>query len=142
MLEQPTSPDNLRGLYQVTRQSPIPILADQSVAGPASALNLAADRSAHGLSIKMAACGGVQCAQQIDAIARAANMSVMVGCIIEPALLISAGLHFALSSPSVHYADLDGHLDLIDDPTHAGFRLEDGYMIASDVPGLGSTVKL
>ena len=66
----------------------------------------------------------------------------MVSCLIEPALLIAAGLSFALSSPNVCYADLDGHLDLIDDPTLPGFRLEDGWLIASEVPGLGCTVNL
>lgn len=142
MIEQPTSPDDLDGLYQVTRHSLVPVLVDQSVKEPASALKLAADRCAHGLSIKLATCGGLQCARQIDAIARAAQMSVMVGCVIEPALLISAGLHYALSSPNVRYADLDGHLNLVDDPTRAGFRLEDGCLIASDVPGLGCTVDL
>jgi len=56
--------------------------------------------------------------------------------------MIAAGLSLALSSPNVHYGDLDGHLYLIDDPTQIGFRLEDGYLIASDIPGLGCTVKL
>jgi hypothetical protein len=56
--------------------------------------------------------------------------------------LISAGLSLALSSPTVRYADLDGHLDLLNDPSKAGFSLEDGWLIATDVPGLGYTVEL
>ena len=87
-------------------------------------------------------CGGLQCARQVDSIARAAGMATMVGCINEPALLIAAGLGFALSSPNVRYGDLDGHFDLVDDPTHAGFAFEDGWLVASDVPGLGCTVDL
>ena len=39
MLEQPVSPADLDGLRQVTKSSPIPVLADQSVTGPASALD-------------------------------------------------------------------------------------------------------
>jgi L-alanine-DL-glutamate epimerase-like enolase superfamily enzyme len=66
----------------------------------------------------------------------------MVGCINEPALLIAAGLGLALSSPSVRYGDLDGHFDLIDDPTVPGFSFEDGWLISRDVPGLGCTVDL
>jgi hypothetical protein len=66
----------------------------------------------------------------------------MVSCVHEPALLIAAGLSFALSSPNVRYGDLDGHLDLIGDPTLAGFRMEEGWLIASDVPGLGCTVEM
>jgi hypothetical protein len=57
-------------------------------------------------------------------------------------MLISAGLSLALSSPNVHYGDLDGHFDLLNDPSRPGFRLEDGWLVASDVPGLGYSVEL
>jgi len=142
MLEQPTPADDLDALRQVTRRSPVPILADESVVGPPSALEIASRRAAHGLSVKLAACGGLGCARQVDAIARAACMSTMVGCVNEPALLIAAGLGFALSSPNVRYGDLDGHFDLVDDPSVPGFHFEEGWLIATDVPGLGCTVEL
>jgi L-alanine-DL-glutamate epimerase-like enolase superfamily enzyme len=142
MLEQPTPADDLDALHEVTQHSPVPILADESVVGPPSALEIAARRSADGLSVKLATCGGLRCARQIDTIARAARMATMVGCVHEPALLTAAGLCFALSSPNVQYGDLDGHFDLVNDPTAAGFRLEEGWLIAREVPGLGCTVEL
>jgi len=142
MLEQPTPAADLDGLRQVTKHSPVPILADESVVGPPSALEIAARRAADGLSVKLATCGGLRCARQVDTIARAAKMATMVSCVNEPALLTAAGLSFALSSPNVRYGDLDGHLDLIGDPTVPGFLLEDGWLIATDVPGLGCTVDL
>lgn len=140
MLEQPTPAGDLEALRLVREYSPVRILADQSLRGLDSALSLAANRYVDGLSIKLATCGGLICARQIDAIARAAKMATMIGCLIEPALLISAGLHLALSSPNVIYADLDGNLDLVNDPSKAGFVLEDGWLVATDVPGLGYTV--
>jgi L-alanine-DL-glutamate epimerase-like enolase superfamily enzyme len=142
MLEQPTPADDLEGLCRVKEQSPVPILADQSVTGPASVLELASENITDGISVKMATCGGLRCAGQIDAIARAAKIATMVSCIIEPALLIAAGLSFALSSPNVQYADLDGYLELVDDPCLPGFHLEDGWLTASEVPGLGCSVNL
>lgn len=142
MLEQPTPSEDLEALRQVTRHSPVPILADQSVMGPASALEVASRRAADGLSVKLATCGGLRCARQVDTIARAAHMATMVGCVNEPALLTAAGLSFALSSPNVQYGDLDGYLDLVDDPTVAGFLLQEGWLVATDVPGLGCTVDL
>ncbi len=142
MLEQPTPADDLEALREVTRYSPVPILADQSVTAPESALRVAARRAADGLSAKLAACGGIRCARQIDDIARAAGLATMVGCLNEPALLTAAGLSFALSSPNVSYGDLDGHFDLVDDPTVPTFHLEDGWLIASESPGLGCTVSL
>jgi L-alanine-DL-glutamate epimerase-like enolase superfamily enzyme len=142
MLEQPTSAGDLAALFQVTQRSPVPILADESLTGPSSALTIASQRAAHGMSVKLATCGGLHCARQVDAIARAAQMAVMVGCINEPALLIAAGLGLALSSPNVRYGDLDGHFDLVDDPTRPGFLFQDGWLIARDMPGLGCTVDL
>jgi len=142
MFEQPTDPDNLEGLHQVTEVSPIPIVADQSVTDPASALRIGAHRCTDGLSVKISTCGGLRFARQVDAIARAADIATMVSCLIEPAILISAGLSFALSSPNVQYCDLDGHLDLVNDPCRSGFLLEDGCLIATEVPGLGCTINL
>lgn len=142
MLEQPTPACDLQALRQVTKNSPVPVLADQSLSGPGSALELASQRAVNGLSVKLATCGGLSCARQVDAIARAARIATMVGCTIEPSLLIAAGLSLALSSPNVRYGDLDGHLDLLGDPTVASFRLEEGWLVASDVPGLGCTVSL
>jgi L-alanine-DL-glutamate epimerase-like enolase superfamily enzyme len=142
MLEQPTPADDLDALHEVTLYSPVPVLADESVGRPAAALEIAKRRAASGLSVKLATCGGLRCARQIDTIARVARMATMVSCVTEPALLAAAGLSFALSSPNIRYGDLDGHLDLIGDPTVAGFRLEDGWLICSESPGLGCTVEL
>ena len=141
-LEQPTPADDLSALRQVTENSPVPILADESLRGPASALEIVNQHAAHGISTKLASCGGLDCARQIDTIARAGQLSTMVGCLNEPALSIAAGLALALSSPNVRYGDLDGHFDLENDPTLPGFTFEDGWLIASESPGLGCRVDL
>jgi len=129
-------------MYQVTRHSPIPVLADQSISDPRSALELAVNHSADGFSIKIGCCGGLNNARQMDGVARAVGLVMMVSCLIEPALLTAAGLSMALSSPGVGYADLDGYIDLANDPTVPGFILEDGWLVATDVPGLGCVVNL
>jgi L-alanine-DL-glutamate epimerase-like enolase superfamily enzyme len=142
MLEQPTPAHDLSMLREVRELSRVPVLASQGVLSPETALDIATQRAAHGLSIKLTTCGGIAPARQIDAIARAARMATMVGCLNEPALLIAAGLAFALSSPNVAYGDLDGHFDLVNDPTVPGFRFEEGWLVATDVPGLGCLVEL
>jgi len=142
-LEQPTPAADLSALRQVTENSPVPILADESLQGPASALAIVNQHTAHGISTKLASCGGLDCARRIDTIARAGQLSTMVGCLNEPALSIAAGLALALSSPNVRYSDLDGHFDLTNDPTtQPGFYFDDGWLVASDSPGLGCRVNL
>ena len=103
---------------------------------------IAAGRAADGLSVKLSSCGGLRCARLVDSIARSAGLATMVGCINEPALLIAAGLGFALSSPNIRYADLDGYFDLENDPSVPTFSFQYGWLVAPDVPGLGCTVEL
>ncbi len=143
MLEEPV-PTHLgtARLAEITRHSPVPILADQSVCGASAALEIAAHRAANGISVKLSTCGGFRCARQVEAIARAAHLITMVSCLNEPAVLTAAGLAFALSSAGVRYGDLDGHFDLADDPSRPRFILEDGWFIAAETPGLGCTVDL
>ena len=43
------------------------------VRGPASALEVASRHAADGVNVKLVTCGGLRCARQMDAIARAAE---------------------------------------------------------------------
>ena len=137
IFEQPTKTGEEKNLGQVTRGVHIPVMADESVKTLADSFRLARKQRIDMINVKLMKVGGIMEALHINSVAKSANLEVMVGCIDECALGISAGLHFALSRPNVHYADLDGHLDMINDPFRDIFRLENGILYPSPKPGLG-----
>jgi L-alanine-DL-glutamate epimerase-like enolase superfamily enzyme len=132
-VEQPVNGRDLEGLGYVRDRVPLQIIADESCIVPADVPRVAP--YVDGINIKIMKCGGLYPALQMIHLARAHNLSIMMGCMIESSLAITAAAHL---SPLLDYADLDAHLLINNDP-YTGVRVEDGRLILPDEPGLGVT---
>src|SRR6266550_2333023 len=130
-VEQPLPPDDLEGLAAVRRRGILPVVVDESciVAADIPRLSGAAD----GINIKLAKCGSLREALRMIATARAHGMLVMVGCMIETSLGITAAAHF---TPLVDAADLDGAALTANDP-FVGATIDGGQIRLPTGPGLG-----
>lgn len=140
-LEQPLPADDLDGMRNLTEESPMPIMADESVLSPRDAARIAWGKCARLVNLKLMKTGGIARAIEANAICESAAVPTMAGCNAESQLSIAAGLHFALSQKNVRFVDLDSHFSLAEDPA-AGVVFEDGYLKPSGKPGLGVDVRL
>jgi L-alanine-DL-glutamate epimerase-like enolase superfamily enzyme len=130
--------DAMRALPETVRDR---IAADESLLNEEDARSLAAAPRACGIfNIKLMKCGGIAPARRIAAIAEAAGIRLMWGCMDESRISIAAALHAALSCPATRYLDLDGSLDLARDVADGGFLLEEGVMTTAGGQGLGVNV--
>jgi L-alanine-DL-glutamate epimerase-like enolase superfamily enzyme len=130
-VEQPLPEEDLEGLRRVHKVSPLPIFADEPVRTSRDIPRLA--DCVDGVNIKVQKAGGLREALRMIAIARAHDLQVMLGCMIETSAGITAAAHLA---PLVDWADLDGILLITHDP-FVGLHVERGHLILPDGPGLG-----
>jgi L-alanine-DL-glutamate epimerase-like enolase superfamily enzyme len=134
-VEQPLPPDDVDGLRFVRDHSALPIIADESCVTSADIPKLVG--AVDGINIKLAKCGGPREALRMIATARSHDLRVMMGCMIETSLGITAAAHLA---PLLDYADLDGAALLADNP-HEGATITNGRIAIPDAPGLGARIR-
>ena len=132
LVEQPLPSHMLEETAWLRERCGIPLIADESVMDAADIPKLAG--AFDGINIKLMKCGGLQAALEMITVARAHGMKVMLGCMIESCLAISAAASIA---PLVDYVDLDGNLLLRDDP-FVGVAVKGGQLELSDACGIGA----
>lgn len=130
-VEQPLPAANLDDYRWLKERVKIPIIADESVHKIHDVPALAS--AFHGINVKLMKCGGLQEALRLVAVARAFDLKLMIGCMIESSLAIAAA---AALTPLFDYADLDGNL-LVDNDPFKGLKLEKDRWVLPEAPGLG-----
>ncbi|MDR2378932.1 MAG: dipeptide epimerase [Bifidobacteriaceae bacterium] len=137
-VEQPLPYWDIDGAAYLRSRSPIPIMADESCFTPHDASVIVRRQAADIINIKLMKCGGIYRALQIDAIAEAAGLPTMLGCMQESRLAIAAAAHLVAARPNVADADLDGFAEFDDSAVvRRAFDFDVPIIKLPDTPGLG-----
>jgi L-alanine-DL-glutamate epimerase-like enolase superfamily enzyme len=106
LFEQPLPKDDYQGLKVIKKSSPFPIILDETVLTGLDAQRVAEIDLAYGINIKMAKSGITESAA-ILAIAKKHGLKLMIGCMTETMIGLSAAIYFAAGTGAFDYIDLD-----------------------------------
>lgn len=140
-LEQPTPHDRPELLGKLQQETPVPVIADESLTCASDLERLLAGPPPAVINIKLVKVGGLRPALALEERARNAGLATMIGCMDESSLGIAAALHAALAFPSLRFVDLDGHVFLEDDPGHPRVPWSEGRLRLPSGTGLGVGVR-
>jgi L-alanine-DL-glutamate epimerase-like enolase superfamily enzyme len=131
LVEQPMPSSMHQQIAELKTWSPLPLIADESFKGGEDLGQIA--KTFDGINIKLSKMGSLVRARKVIAQARKHALSIMVGCMIESSLAISAA---ALIGTWADYVDLDGHLLIKNDPFEGLSLSKDKEILLGDKPGL------
>jgi L-alanine-DL-glutamate epimerase-like enolase superfamily enzyme len=132
LLEQPVPPGDIDGLRFVRERARMPVVADESAVSAEDVPRLAG--TVDGINIKLMKCGGITGALRMIRAARACGLRIMLGCMVETSISITAAAQIA---GLVDWADLDGSLLLARDPWKGVTVRDGGDLMLPEAPGLG-----
>ena len=128
--------DKLPALVQ---QSPIKIMADESVFDHHDALRIIKAKACDYVNIKFAKSGGILEAIKIHTVCKQHQIPCMMGGMLESRVALTAFAHFALSHDNILFYDMDtcmlGHKT---DPVTGGVQYKGFFLEVPDTPGIGA----
>jgi len=130
-IEQPLPAEDREGSIHVHEHSVLPIMADESCITEADVAGCKG--RFHGINIKLVKCGGLTPARRMIEHARQLDLRVMVGCMTESTVGISA---IAQLLPLLDYVDMDG-AELLAADIARGAHVTCGVCHYPDRPGSG-----
>lgn len=134
-VEQPLSADDDQEMPTLKKNVQRILIADESCHG-VDDVGKCAD-GFDGINIKLMKCGGITPALQMIKLARTLNLKVMLGCMTETSIGISAAAQLA---PLVDFVDLDGALLIKNDIAQGVKIATGGEIIFPETPGNGITI--
>jgi L-Ala-D/L-Glu epimerase len=128
-------------LPEVRRESPIPVMADESVCNHHDARRLINAGACDAINIKLAKSGGILEAIRIADTAAASGIPCMLGGMLESRLALTAKVHLAMAHDNIRYYDLDTCLlGQLEDPVTGGAIYDEYSLKINDEPGIAADI--
>lgn len=107
LFEQPLPKHDFKGLKEIRRNSHVPVILDETVVTGEDMERAIDDGLCHGVNIKTAK-SGIQDSLKIMNLAKKAGLKLMIGCMTETMIGLSAGIFLSAGTANFDYIDLDG----------------------------------
>jgi L-Ala-D/L-Glu epimerase len=133
-IEQPLAKDDWEGMKFLYKNSPLPLIADESCVAEHDVEKC--HEHFHGINIKLTKCSGITPALRMISKARELTIKVMVGSMNESSVGTAA---IAQLLPLLDYVDMDGPLLLADDVAE-GVKFEYGKIVYNNGDGIGVSI--
>ncbi|HEV8583799.1 MAG TPA: enolase C-terminal domain-like protein [Methylomirabilota bacterium] len=141
LVEQPIPRADIAGLAEIRRAIGIPLMADESVTGPASLIDIIRRGAADIVKLKVMKQGGLLRTRQMIDCAAAAGLRVVIGHGFGLTLSTLAEAAVAATSEAViPGCEAVGPLKMAGDVVAEPVSLGGGVLRLGDAPGLGATI--
>jgi len=137
LIEQPVPKEDWEGLAKVTRESRVPVCADESVRSFADARRLVREKAAGVINIKFMKTGVLE-ACEIAKFAKKHRIRLMIGTMMESPLATTAAAHLAAGLGGFDFVDLDAPFFMAENVTQGNFATRSGiYDLRKTKKGIG-----
>ncbi|MET0503190.1 MAG: mandelate racemase/muconate lactonizing enzyme family protein [Candidatus Binatia bacterium] len=140
MVEQPVPGTDFEGMAAVQRVAEAVVLADQGVQSAPEVFQVARERMAKAVSIKLLKFGGLRESVAAARVCEAGGLICHVGGTASSRLVDAAQAHFIGATPSVVAPAEIGEFDALDGDLVEGLEVVDGNVRVPTGPGLGVTL--
>jgi muconate cycloisomerase len=143
LVEQPLPAYDLDGMAEIRRNIGVPLMADESIRNPRSAMQVIQRKAADIANVYVTEAGGLLNAAKIFAMCEAAGMPCMIGSMPEFGIGTAAQIHLGVAMTNLGPdSDACGVLYHEQDLLKTPLRIENGFSYAPEGPGLGVEIDM
>jgi len=141
LVEQPIAGDDIAAMARLSHAQTVPLMADEALHGPRSALRLAAAGGAGVFALKIAQSGGLFATAEVAAIGQAAGIGLYGGTMLEGGIGTAASAQVFATLPNLAWGtELFGPLLQTEEVLAEPLHYADFSLAVPTGPGLGVTL--